>query len=131
MNCGNCGNESAYRMHVAFSLKEGRRECCDKCGASGDGEAMLPDVFLERSGQKFANLCDKMGQPYEITSKRHKKRVMDSLGVQEAGGTFNGAPFGTKTWVDGTRAHRKAQFEKDRPMIRENYRRYLANARNK
>lgn len=87
---------------------------------------MLPDVYLEKSGQKFANLTDKMGRPYEITSKRHKKRVMDSLGVQEAGGTFNGAPFGTKTWVDGTRAYRKKQFEKDRPMIREAYSRYLA-----
>ncbi len=118
-------------MSVRFSAVDGRSECCDKCGATGDGQAMLPDVFLERSGQRFANLCDKMGTPYTITSKRHKKRVMNELGVQEAGGTFNGAPYGTRTWVDGTRAYRKKQFEKDRPMIREAYGRYLAHARNK
>lgn len=126
MTCNACGNEAVYRLSVVYSVKDGQRECCDRCGAQGDGEAMLPDVYLERSGQKFANLCDKMGTPYEITSKRHKKRVMKELGVQEAGGTFNGAPFGTRTWVDGSRAYRKRQFEKDRPMIRENYRRYLA-----
>jgi hypothetical protein len=56
---------------------------------------------------------------------------MNELGVQEAGGTFNGAPYGTKNWIDGTRSSRAKQFEKDRPMIRENYRRYLENARHK
>jgi hypothetical protein len=103
---------------------------CNFCGLEGAGPS-VPDVYLGRTGQTFGNLCDEMGRPYEIQSKRHKKEIMDRLGVREAGDRVNGATFGTKTWIEGTREHRRKQFEKDRPMIRENYKRFLDNVRKK
>lgn len=115
MTCENCGNQSAYTKQIVSS-SEGTWEYCDRCGTTGS-YANIPDVYLGRSGQQFQNLCDKMGRPYEIQSKRHKKEIMDKLGVREAGGTVNGAPFGTKSWIDGSREYRRRQFEKERPMI--------------
>lgn len=88
-------------------------------------DAGVPDVYLGRAGQTFESLCDKTGKPYAIQSKRHKKQVMDALGVSEAGGTVNGAPFGTKSWIDGSRDYRKRQFDKERPQIRETYKAWL------
>lgn len=131
MNCRNCNNESAW--HVLTTIDDETKEltdCCDRCGLEGGGEA-IPDVFLNRAGQRFQNLCDEMGTPYEITSRKQKKEIMDRLGVSEAGDRVNGAPFGTKTWIEGSRPYRKKQFDKDRPAIREAYRRYLENARRK
>lgn len=89
---------------------------CNACGLQGAGEG-VPDVYLKRSGQKFENLTDKMGRPIEIRSKRHKKEVMDRLGVSEAGSLVNGAPYGSKNWIDGSRSWRNRQFSKDRPVI--------------
>lgn len=123
MICAGCGNENAWHKYIVEN-----REICDGCGLEGAG-AGVPDVYLARSGQTFANLCDESGRPYEISSKRHKKEVMDKLGVREAGDSVNGAPFGTKSWIDGTRDFRKKQFDADRPRIRETYRRYLDNVR--
>lgn len=101
---------------------------CDACGLEGAGPT-IPDVYFTHSGQKFANLCDKMGRPIEITSKRHKKEVMDKLGVQEAGDRVHGATYGGKSWIEGSRDYRKRQFEKERPVIRETYKRYMDNVR--
>lgn len=128
MTCGGCGNTEAYQIHSVYDAGE-VFDCCNVCGNLSSIDAGVPDVFLHRAGQKFNNLCDKMGRPYEIQSKRHKKEVMDRLGVQEAGGTVNGARFGTKSWTDGTRAWRKRNFEKDRPMIRETLRAWKEKAR--
>ncbi len=50
-------------------------EVCNQCG--NPVNSYVPDVYLARSGQQFANLCDPMGKPYEIKSKRHKKEIMD------------------------------------------------------
>lgn len=123
--CKGCGNQDAWHLRAVFDAKSNEKyEMCDRCGLQGQGDG-VPDVYLERSGQKFANLCDKMGRPYEIRSKRHKKEVMDKLGVSEAGDLVNGAPYGTKSWIEGTRDYRRKQFEKDRPMVRETYKRYL------
>lgn len=131
MTCQNCGNEKAWHVVSAYDPKKGIvSDCCDQCGLEGAGDG-IPDVYLARVGQTFANLTDKMGQPIAIQSKRHKKEVMASLGVSEAGDNVNGAPFGTKSWIDGSRSWRKKQFDKDRPSIREAYRRYINNARSK
>lgn len=122
MTCNNCGNKEAWHLKSGFNgVTLERYEACDACGLQGAGQG-IPDVYLPRSGMKFQNLTDKMGSPIEIRSKRHKKEVMASLGVSEAGGTFNGAPFGTKSWIDGTREYRRQQFEKERPKIREIHR---------
>lgn len=124
MNCRNCGNEKAWHTVSRYdSAAEEWTDCCDGCGLEGGGD-VIPDVYLGRLGQKFANLCDDMGRPIEIQSKRHKKEVMDRLGVSEAGGTINGARYGSKTWIEGSREYRKKQFEKDRPVIRETLRRW-------
>lgn len=121
MNCAVCNNEHAYATRSVFREGAMVELGCDRCGGVS---ASLPDAYLGHIGQKFANLCDKMGKPYEIQSKRHKKEVMDQLGVREAAGTVNGQRFGSETWIDGTRAYRKRQFEKERPGIREIFKRW-------
>lgn len=126
-----CTHEGSWHRKSWYDAETGSvEEICDRCGLEGAGP-WIADAYLARCGQTFENLCDPMGRPYEIQSKRHKKEIMDRLGVSEAGDRINGAPLGTKSWIEGTRPHRQAQFEKDRPMIRENYKRYLENARNK
>lgn len=126
MNCRGCGNEKAYNVRTRYEgeiLIEG----CDQCGSVNcEG---IPDVYLNRVGQTFSNLCDTMGNPIPIMSKRHKQEVMKSLGVSEAGDRVNGAPYGSKSWVEGTRDYSRKTFEKDRPMIRKVYQQYLENVR--
>jgi hypothetical protein len=116
--CRGCHREA---VHIR-AIIEGDEiiEQCERpdCGNLSMVDTGIPDVFLKRGGQQFENLCDPTGKPYEITSKRQKKEVMDRLGVREAGDQINGAPFGTKSWIDGTREHRRAQFAKDRPALR-------------
>lgn len=118
MTCNSCGNDNAY--HIKSLCEDGNiYDVCNACSKIAMVDAYSPDVYLHRAGQQFNNLCDPMGKPYEIQSKRHKKEVMDRLGVSEAGGTVNGARFGTKSWIDGSRDYRRRQFEKDRPVIRQ------------
>lgn len=124
--CKGCGNEVPYSKRIYKDV-----EVCNMCGDVSCSDAATPDVYLAHAGQKFSNLCDDKGNPYEIQSKRHKKEVMDKLGVREAGDLMHGAPYGTKSWIEGTRDVRRKAFEKERPMIRETYKRYLENARNK
>lgn len=129
-NCAGCGNMDPIHTITSFAYGE-KYERCEACGATGDGLPTLPDVYFTGKTQKFANLCDDMGRPYEITSKRQKAQVMRQLGVSEAGDLVNGAPYGTKTWQEGSREYRRKQFDKDRPKIRETYARYLENVRRK
>lgn len=123
--CSNCDSLTWYEMRTVFEdLKP--YDWCNDC-PDPVKVGSIPDVYLKHIGQTFENLTDAMGKPIPIQSKQHKKEVMEKLGVREAGDRINGAPFGTKTWVDGTREWRKKQFEKERPMIRETYKRYLDN----
>lgn len=128
MNCSGCGNDKAWHVKSYYDKREGFRELCDACGLEGGGEG-IPDVYFAGRAQKFANLTDDMGRPIEITSKRHKKEVMDRLGVSEVGDRVNGAPYGSKDWISGSAEYRKRNFEKDRPKIREIYKSYLDRAR--
>lgn len=93
----------------------------DKCSECSDIRSEgMPDVYLPRSGMTFQALCDKMGNPIPIQSKRHKKQVMDELGLREHPDRLSG----NTNWIDGSRDYRKRQFEKDRPMIRETLNRW-------
>jgi hypothetical protein len=128
MMCNGCGNQSAY--HVRTYVNQGQMlDICNACSEIALIDASVPDVYLGKIGQTFKNLADEMGRPYEIKSKRHKKEIMDKLGVSEAGDTVNGAPYGSKSWIEGTRDYRRKQFEKDRPGIRETYRRWKEKGR--
>lgn len=128
--CSECGS---MEWNEKRTMIEGAHvyDWCSNCPTPLNGVEGIPDVYLGYVGQKFENLCDERGKPYEIRSKRHKKEIMDKLGVREAGDRVQGAKFGSSpsSWIEGTRAHRKAQFEKDRPMIRKIQRQYLDNVR--
>lgn len=123
MICNTCGNQEAYHVRTIYEAGE-LYDSCNSCGGFSGLSAGVPDVYLGRTGQKFQNLTDKMGNPIEITSKRHKKEVMDSLGVSEAGDRVNGAPYGSKDWISGSRDVRQKEFEKQRPIIRETWKRW-------
>lgn len=129
MSCRNCKSEKSWHVITIFDPQADQFiDQCDQCGLEGAGGG-VPDVYFKRSGQEFANLTDDMGRPIKIESKRHKAEVMKALGVSEAGDRVNGAPYGTKTWTEGTRDGRKKTFERDRPKIREIYGKYLANVK--
>lgn len=128
MTCNSCGNQEAYHVRSVYEKGE-IYDTCNQCSGISLATAYSPDVYLHRAGQTFENLCDPNGKPYEIQSKRHKKQVMDQLGVSEAGGTINGARFGTKSWIDGSRDARRREFAKDRPMIQKTIREWKERAR--
>lgn len=115
MNCRGCGNDKAWHSVSRYNTQsEEWEDCCDACGLDGCGDG-VPDVYLHRIGQTFQALCDKQGNPIPIQSKRHKKQVMDELGVREHPDRLKC----DKGWTESTRDYRRKQFEKDRPMIRE------------
>jgi len=121
MKCGGCLNPSAYQTHGYVGDNGDFIETCDRCGNLSSGDARVYDVFWN-------------GKPYfsealgvEFTSRSQKARVMKEMGVSELG-TQKLEP---KSWIDGTRDFRRKQFDKERPMIRETYKRYLDNARRK
>ena len=120
--CSSCGSLDWYEIRT---MMEGTQvyDWCSNCPEPVKGIEGVPDAFMPRLGMTFEALCDTMGKPVPIQSKRHKQEVMDQLGVRECPERLKG-----NSWVDGTRNYRKRQFEKDRPMIRENYRRYLEHA---
>lgn len=122
--CRGCGRDA---IHIRTIVDDGELyDQCDhpECGNLSMIHSGVPDVYLARSGQRFENLTDDMGRPIEITSKRHKKEVMTRLGVSEAGDKVNGAPWGSKDWITGSRDARRKEFAKQRPVIRETYRRW-------
>lgn len=123
-----CNHEGAIRYQKIYS-PHGDREICDRCGLGNDGQAVLPDVFWPGHAYSSEHLCDDMGNPIPLTSRRQKAQVMKDLGVSEAGDRVNGGPaFGRSSWIDGTREARRKNFEEARPQIRESYRRYLNRA---
>lgn len=125
--CSSCGSFEWYEIRTMIEGTD-VLDCCSNCPKPVQVDG-VPDVYLSHVGQTFENLTDKMGHPIEIQSKQHKKRVMADLGVREAGDRVNGATYGSKSWTEGTKAWRSKQFDKDRPMIRENIKRYLENKR--
>lgn len=114
--CRGCGNENWTAMRSVVSDEGGMIDECDRCGSFQAGT--VPDVFFNQP--YYSKALD-----VEFTSKAQKAAYLKEHGLSEAGDM----KFGKQSWVDGTRAHRRAQFEKDRPMIREVYRQYLANRR--
>lgn len=116
-----CSHENAWHTRTIYE-NGALHTVCDRCGLEGAGEG-IPDAYLGHIGQTFAALCDNMGRPIEIRSKRHKQQVMDKLGVRECPDRLSG-----KTWVDGTREYRREQFNRDRPVIRETLRRWKERA---
>lgn len=120
MICKGCNKES-YQIHGFMDDEGAYREVCAGCGGLYSTDASIPDVFWN-------------GKPYysealgvEFTSRSQKARVLKERGLSELGSR----KLGQKTWAEGTREFRRKNFEKDRPKIRENYRRYLDNARSK
>lgn len=123
MKCTSCGNLNAWHTISRFSSKDGVMiDCCDQCGLEGGGEG-IPDVYLGHIGQTFQALCDETGNPIPIQSKRHKKQVMDGLGLSEHPDRLKGTP-----WIEGSRDYRKRNFEQDRPRIRETMRQWRERA---
>lgn len=119
--CRGCGRES---IHIR-TIVEGDTlmDQCDHpdCGNLAMVNAGVPDVFWN-------------GRPYysealdvEFTSRSQKARIMKERGLSELGDR----KLGEKNWIEGSRESRRKEFDKERPMIRENYRRYLENARRK
>ncbi len=118
--CLGCGNERAYQKHAIFDKAAGIIECCDRCGNLASSDINIPDVFWPGHGY-YSQALD-----VEFTSRAQKARVMKEKNVTELGNQR----LPEKTWTEGSRDYRKRQFEKDRPKIKETYRRYL-NARRK
>lgn len=120
MICSGCNQES-HQIHGYCDDDGNYRECCAGCGGLSSSDAGIPDVFWN-------------GKPYysealgiEFTSRSQKAQVLKERGLRELGNQ----KLGEKTWVEGSREYRKKNFAQDRQMIRENYRRYLDNARRK
>lgn len=113
MICKGCGNDKAYAIRFVRDY-----EACDRCGGFSTVAAM-PDVFWNNKPY-YSEALD-----VEFTSREQKARVMKEKGVVEAGDM----KMGQKSWVEGSREARKASFEKDRPMIRENIRKFLNRTR--
>lgn len=120
--CRSCGSMKWSEMRSV--LEDGVMiDWCSECSAvRADG---VPDVYLPRSGMTFGALCDKMGNPIPIQSKRHKLQVMNDLGLREHPDRLKG----DKSWVESTRDYRKKNFEQERPKIREAYKQYLQNVK--
>lgn len=91
---------------------------CDRCMGVAP---TIPDVYWPGHTYKSEAL------ETEFTSRGQKAAYLKKHGLSEAGDV----KFKGQTWAEGSRGYRKRQFDKDRPMIRENYKRYLENARNK
>lgn len=114
MTCSGCGNDRAHQCHGYLSPEGFYVETCDRCGNLASSDAPVHDVFWN-------------GRPYyseslevEFTSRSQKARVMKEKGVSELGSQ----KLGEKSWTEGSRDYRRRQFEKDRPAIRETYKRW-------
>lgn len=113
MICKGCHQE-AYQVHGWYDKETGYNEVCNACGNLYSSDASIPDVFWN-------------GKPYysealgcEFTSRSQKARVMKEQGVSELGSQR----LGSKGWVEGSREYRRKQFSKDRPSIRESFKRW-------
>lgn len=118
MICQGCHLES-WQIHGYCDEFGQYRECCVKCGDLSSSQASIPDVFWN-------------GRPYyskalecEFTSRSQKARVMKEKGVSELGSQ----KLGEKSWTQGSREYRRKQFETQRPMIRETWKRWKETGR--
>lgn len=89
MKCGNCGNENAWHMMTRWD-GEKQIDQCNACGLEGGGDG-IPDVYWPGGPHYNPNLCDKMGNPILLTSRKHKAEVMKKLHAQEAGDSYRGS----------------------------------------
>lgn len=112
MTCKGCHQES-HQIH-GFIDDNGYQEVCTQCANLSSSDAGVPDVFWN-------------GRPYfsealqcEFTSRSQKARVMKEKGVRELGNE----KVGEKGWVEGSRDYRRKQFDKDRPKIKESFKRW-------
>lgn len=111
--CEGCGNPDAY--HSRGWIENGvYKEICDRCGGLASSDAPVHDVFW--NGRSYYSEALQT----EFTSRGQKARVMKEMGVSELGPQ----KLGEKNWIEGSRAYRRKQFDKDRPMIRETLKRY-------
>lgn len=85
MECGNCGNQKAYR-----TISGNGWESCDRCGEVPS--VGLADVFWD--GKEEHGLADdqKTGRPRVFGSRGEKAAYLRSRGLSEAGDKFHGAP---------------------------------------
>jgi hypothetical protein len=113
--CSACGSMDWTEIRTAMEGME-IYDCCSQC-PNPVQTGGVPDVYF-RHPYKSESL------DMEFTSKKQKANYLKSHNLSEAGDR----KMSDVPWIEGTRSYRKRNFEKDRPMIRENYRRYLQNA---
>lgn len=114
--CSGCGSLDWTELR---SMIEGT-EFYDTCS-----ECLVP---VQTDGVKdvyFRHPYESTSLGVEFTSKKQKAAYLAKRGFSEAGDR----KLGEKSWVEGSRDYRKRNFEKARPLIRENYRKYLDNVR--
>ena len=127
MTCRTCKNEKAFHVVSWYDRESDEMvDMCDNCGLEGTGTT-VPDAYLPRMGMTFGAICDKLGKPIPVMSKKHKKELMDERGIRECPERLSG----NTTWVDGTRGYRRKQFEKERPMLQKLHKEYRERARDK
>jgi len=89
MKC-QCGNENAYHLQGRWNKKTQKfEEVCDKC--SHLDSYALPDVYFKQPywDEHLAN--EKNPNGHWVHSKGHKREIMKSLGLNEAGDRIRGA----------------------------------------
>lgn len=105
--CITCKSENYYKARVWVENGE-LAGMCDRCG---DFEVQtVPDVFFKTAYKSRA-------LDVEFTSKGQKATYLKEHGLSEAG---DRGSMSEKSWTEGTREHRKKEFDRvDRPKIRE------------
>lgn len=116
--CSECGSLDWTEIRSMITGSE-FYDSCSECLVPVQTEG-IQDVY-------FRHPYESQSLGVEFTSKKQKADYLKSHGLQEAGDK----KFGEKNWVEGSREYRKRNFEKARPLIRENYHRYLDNIRKK
>lgn len=93
MNCKGCGNQAAFHTTAWYDKAADKIvEICDRCGGSRRGEIPTePDVYWPGQAHYNANICDEMGRPVLLTSRKHKAEVMKQRNLQEAGDRHHGS----------------------------------------
>ena len=90
---------------------------CDRCLGV---QATIHDVYFRRPYTSEA-----LG--VEFTSKAQKAHYLKENNISEVGDRS----MSRTNWIDGTREYRKKQFDKDRPVIREIWRKFREDSRRK
>lgn len=92
MICRNCG-EASHHISTKISDAGMPMDTCTNCGDVGNSG--LPDVYWPGYTHKNDNICDMMGKPIELTSRRHKAQVMKEKGLRESGDPYHGTRIGS------------------------------------